>query len=222
LERKSVPDHRPDGAVAVLNEVPPASPEYSRAIVRALTWVGPDECPANPDREALYEQFQPLVGSLLRRYGKTVELRKDLTGEIYYQFCRLVAAYDPARGIPVCAYLHNMLKQSVFNYVRDYWRKESRYIQLDQDQRDAAAETPNAGPAPVDCVIAQEIRGALPAAIAQLPHRQRLVVVWRYYDGRSFDEIAEQLRVKPATARSLLRHGVNALRKQLGETPGEG
>ena len=48
-----------------------------------------------------------------------------------------------------------------------------------------------------------------------MPHRQRLVLVWRYYDERSYEEIAAQLQIKPATARSLLRHAVAALRQNL-------
>ena len=64
-------------------------------------------------------------------------------------------------------------------------------------------------------LMTQEVLHALPAAIAKLPPRQRQVVVWRYYESRSFEEIAATLRVRPATARSLLRHGLNNLRRQV-------
>jgi RNA polymerase sigma factor (sigma-70 family) len=193
----------------------PSVEEISSSIICSLTRLGADECPTEVDRDALYDQFQPLVGSLLRKYGKTVELRKDLRGEIYYQFCRLVNAYDPSQGIPIRAYLHNMLKQSVFNYVRDYWRKESRFIQLEESQQVETLGDSVVADSCLDELISQELRSALPSAIAKLPHRQRLVVVWRYYDGRTFEDIAEQFRLKPATARSLLRHGIAHLRKLL-------
>ena len=58
----------------------------------------------------------------------------------------------------------------------------------------------------------------LPAAIESLPVRQRNVVIWRYFEERYFEEIADLLGVQLSTARSLLRHGLNNLRKAIGST----
>lgn len=179
------------------------------------TLIGADECPTCVDRDALYQQFQPLVSSLIRRYGKDPELRQDLPGEIYYRFCCLVDAYDPERGIPLVAYVTRMLSQRVFNYARDHWRaSQRRQLATEDSLHEQPADTPSSD----DCVerlYTQQIAAALPAAIAQLPHRQRLVLVWRYYDGRSFAEMAAELQIKEATVRSLLRHAVNALRRRM-------
>jgi len=60
----------------------------------------------------------------------------------------------------------------------------------------------------------------LPSALKRLPARQRSVVIWRYFEERSFEEIAAMLDVQPSTARSLLRHGLNALRKALRRSDG--
>jgi RNA polymerase sigma factor (sigma-70 family) len=104
----------------------------------------------------------------------------------------------------------------MFNYVRDYWRGESRYLPLETGEGESVErQLPAVEENWDENLVAEEVKDALPAAIARLPHRQRLVVVWRYYDARSFEEIAEQLQVKPATVRSLLRHGIAALRQQL-------
>lgn len=190
-------------------------PDYSPVV-----GYGYHECPANPNRDLLYAQFQPLIGSLLRRFGRTPELRKDLVGEIYCQFCRIVNSYNPERGVPICAYIPRMLSHAVFNYVRDYWRKENRYVPMEDEERALPADNDPWTSDWEDLLFTDEFRDALPKAIARLPHRQRLVLVWRYYDEREFDQIAEQLAIKPATARSLLRHAINSLRVQLsrGET----
>ena len=66
------------------------------------------------DREALFQDFQPLVRRLIRQYGEDLELKRDLAGEIYCRFCELLDAYDPSRGIPVRAYLVRTLTASVF------------------------------------------------------------------------------------------------------------
>lgn len=167
------------------------------------------------DREAVYEELQPLIRRLLYQFGKTPELRQDLSGELYYRFCRLMADYDPSRGIPLSPYLVHMLQQHAYNYVRTFWRDESRSSSLEVEESNgnipAADESSNC----LKRLITEELLDALPAVIAKLPHRQRLVVVWRYYEYRSFDEIAEMLTIQPATARSLLRHGLEAMRRQL-------
>jgi RNA polymerase sigma factor (sigma-70 family) len=154
----------------------------------------------------------------MRRYGTTPELRKDLRGEIYYQFRLLVDSYDLERGIPIAAYLTHMLSQRVFNYVRDYWRGESRYVHLEPELLEGML----GGRSDVDrgcedTLQAQEVLEALPAAIAALPHRQRLVLVWRYYDERPFEDIAVDLGIQPVTVRSLLRHAVNSLRNRMAQ-----
>jgi DNA-directed RNA polymerase specialized sigma24 family protein len=52
-------------------------------------------------------------------------------------------------------------------------------------------------------------------ALARLPHRQRAVLVLRYYDDRPESEIAELLGCRPATVRSLAARGLAALRKAM-------
>ncbi|MFF3403517.1 RNA polymerase sigma factor [Streptomyces sp. NPDC002659] len=55
--------------------------------------------------------------------------------------------------------------------------------------------------------------------IDQLPPRQREVLALAY-DGRSIQEIAEQLGLKPGTVRSNLRHARETLRKALDKELG--
>jgi RNA polymerase sigma-70 factor, ECF subfamily len=173
-----------------------------------------------PDREALYADFQPLVRRLIRQYGEDPELRQDLAGEIYCRFCDLVAAFDPSRGIPLRAYLVRSLTASVYTYSRSQWRRQHREVSLEvtaeSDPRQTTAD-PSRGWD--DQLMTREVLNVLPAAISELPLRQRQVVIWRYYEARSFEEIAEALHVRPATARSLLRHGLNGLRRRIASTP---
>ena len=49
-------------------------------------------------------------------------------------------------------------------------------------------------------------------AIASLPHRQKTVVVLRYYEDFTFAQIAELLQIPENTAKSLARRAVLALR----------
>src|SRR5262245_39584833 len=74
-------------------------------------------------REELFGELQPLVRRLIQRFGEDPEMRRDLEGEIYYRFCMLLDAYDPARGVPLRPYLIRQLSASVYTYARQGWRR---------------------------------------------------------------------------------------------------
>ena len=173
-------------------------------------------CP--PDRHALFQEFSPLVKRLLNQYGSDVESRRDLVGEIYWRFCRIVDAYDPNRGVPFRAYIVRQLTASTHTHARTKWRRSGREVRLESCEGLRTFE-PALDPTPQwdhELVTAQ-FRSAIPAAIRELPARQRQVLVWRYYEDRSFEEIARMLEVQPATARSLLRHALNRMRAWVHE-----
>ncbi len=172
------------------------------------------EVPTN--REELYAQFQPLVRRLMRQYSDDPELGQELPGEIFCRFCTLLDAYDPARGIPLRPYLVKGLTVSVYTFVRSQWRRRRREIYVEPGI-EISPDTQSHDPTRQwDHRLAnQDVLKALPDAIVRLPERQRQVVISRFYEGRSFEEIAETLGIRPATARSLLRHGVNNLRRYL-------
>jgi RNA polymerase sigma factor (sigma-70 family) len=173
----------------------------------------------SPDREALYLDFQPLVRRLIRQYsGEDAERRKDLVGEVYCRFCAILDAYDPVRGVPLRPYLVRQLTASVYTYARQHWRSERREVRLDAQ---AYGWEPGVPIDPTnewdDAIDQKQMLKALPDAISRLPKRQRQVVIWRYYEQKGFEEIAELLTVQPATARSILRHGLNNLRRWAAE-----
>ena len=168
------------------------------------------------DRYTLYSEFQPLVQRLIRQYGDEPELRDDLIGEIYCRFCAVLDAYDPSRGIPLRPYLVHQLAYSVYSYVRRQWRRHKREISLEIDT--IARAIPNSEDISAqwdDAMMMQKVQEGLPQAISHLSVRQRQVVIWRYYEARSFEEIADRLDIRLATARSTLRHALKNMRRRL-------
>lgn len=169
-----------------------------------------------PDRNKLFAEFQPLVQRLIRQYGDEPELREDLVGEIYCRFCALLDAYDPTRGIPLRPYLVHQLAFSVYSFVRRQWRRHKREISLEVDTMvKAIPAMEDVSGQWDDAMMMQKVQEGLPNAISQLSLRQRQVVIWRYYEARSFEEIAERLNVRLATARSTLRHALKNMRRKL-------
>lgn len=163
-------------------------------------------------RALLYQELQPLVQKLVRKYGTNSELRQELRGEIYCRFNTLIDAYDPERGVPLKPYLIRQLVSSTYSYARRQWRTELRDCPLDMAGTLAVSQNPSADWD--DQILINQAQEVLPGLLAQLSLRQRQVVVWRYYEQRSYEEIAEILKIKPQTVRSLVRHGINNLRRQ--------
>ncbi|HLJ57939.1 MAG TPA: sigma-70 family RNA polymerase sigma factor [Chthonomonadaceae bacterium] len=193
-----------------------ASPRLWRDL--PLAAVQPSAHRPDADCDALFAEFQPLVQRLIRQYGDEPELREDLYGEIYCRFCALVRAYDPSRGIPLRPYLVHQLAYSVYSFVRRQWRRHKREISLEVESVSRAIPTSEDVSAKWDdAMMLQKVQAGLPHAISQLSQRQRQVVIWRYYESRSFDEIAERLNIRLATARSTLRHALKNMRRRLIE-----
>jgi RNA polymerase sigma factor (sigma-70 family) len=67
-----------------------------------------------------------------------------------------------------------------------------------------------------DPVTAAELRPALLAALGTLTLQQRTIVVLRYFDDLSENEVAELLRVSPGTVKSTASRAVAQLRTQPG------
>jgi RNA polymerase sigma factor (sigma-70 family) len=152
----------------------------------------------------------------LRRFVDGIEMREELEGEIYCRFRQVISQFDPRRGIPFRPYVVRMLTASVYTYARQRWirtRREVSYDGLLNCGYEPPSDDPTGG---WDCTIDGELLAeGLPHAIGQLSNRQRSVLVWRYYEGRTFAWIAERLQIKEATVRSLLRHAIARLRKLL-------
>ena len=133
----------------------------------------------------------------------------------YCLFSAHLNAYNSSRGVPLRPYIVRVLSASVFTYARKQWKLEEREtaLELTEDSHPAFVVDPTS--AWMHRVSQQQVIEALPLSLSQLPERQRKVVIMRYYEQRSFEEIAELLDIKAATARSLLRHGLTSLRKHI-------
>lgn len=78
------------------------------------------------------------------------------------------------------------------------------------------------GPSPPETAIATETASLVLAAVAQLPPRQRAVVVLRIWEGLSYAQIAEVVEGTEVTVRSHMHHGLATLRRYLEPKLAEG
>lgn len=186
----------------------------SSSAVRASSSFAATSVTAN--RDALFTEFTPLIRRLIGRYANDAETRHDLYGETYCRFCALLDAFDPALGVPLRPYLARQLHATVYTLARRTWRCQGREVSL-QAQMDGSHPHLSHDPTSdwTHRLAQQQTDATIRMVMNTLPRRQSQVVIWRYVEGRSFEEIAKRLSIQTATARSLLRHGLNSLRRNL-------
>jgi RNA polymerase sigma factor (sigma-70 family) len=104
------------------------------------------------------------------------------------------------------------LLQIVANEARNRRRSAGRRAHL---ARRAATEHPSgdAAPSPEAAVLSNEQRGALLAAVNELPEDQRVVISLRYFLGLSEQEVAAALDLPAGTVKSRTSRALDRLRE---------
>ena len=142
----------------------------------------------------------PLIQLYRERYEPMVRLAYLMTGDravaeelVQDAFVNVHRAWSRATNPP--AYL----RTAVVNACNSWGRRRT----LELHRR----------PAPPDpsVLVADEMWDALQT----LPHRQRAAIVLRFYEDLPDTAIAEVLGCRPATVRTLVRRGLQSLRKEI-------
>lgn len=192
------------------NEPSPAeTPDENARDVRLMQLVSAGETAAF---EELVERHQRLVvGTVARMLGSNSDV-EDIAQQVFVRVWKSAKRYVPRAKFTT--WLLKITRNLVFNELR----RRSRHAQLplqgeSEDEvrplRDERATTPDAA------LLEQELRGAIEAAIAQLPETQRMAVVLRRYDELSYEEIAEVLDQSVPAVKSLLFRARTELRSRL-------
>ncbi len=149
------------------------------------------------------------LGELYRRHaGDGVRLAYLITGDrmlaedlVHDAFVKLAGRLRHLRDIEG---LEPYLRRTIVNLANAYFRRrklERRYI-----ERQVAL------PQPVQTDPEITERDAVWAVLRSLPFRQRTAVVLRFYEDLSEGQIAEMMRCRPGTVKSLLSRGMDRLR----------
>ena len=96
------------------------------------------------------------------------------------------------------------------NKLVDHYRRAGR--EADRHHRLVAVHQDSAGPSTF------EERDAIHSALAQLPHDQRLALIFRYLDQMTVREVASQLHRSEKATESLLSRGRESFRQAYGGT----
>ncbi len=151
----------------------------------------------------------PLLGYLYRLVGGDRQLSEDLVQEALLHVLRQ-RTYQADRPFKPWLYM------IATNLARDYFKSAAvRQCWRRGDEEEALLQVYDSAPGPEERALAAEQGSEVRAALAQLREEYRVVVVLRFYQGFSLQEIAETLHIPLGTVKSRLSVGVHRLRSVL-------
>jgi RNA polymerase sigma-70 factor (sigma-E family) len=158
---------------------------------------GLEETPSRTLAE-LYRRHAPSGRRLAYLLTGDTALAEDLVQEAFARLVgRLTHLRDPGA-------FDAYLRRTIVNLSKNHFRRRSverSYLAKEAASVSGASLEPD--------VVARE---GMRQALLALPARQRAAIVLRYYEDLPDDRIAEVLRCRPGTVRSLITRGVQQLR----------
>lgn len=151
----------------------------------------------------------PLLGYLYRLVNGDRPLAEDLVQEA---FLRMLRQRSYQAGRPVKPWLYAIAT----NLARDYFKSAAvRKIRRDGDETGALLAVADSAPGPEDHALAAERGSEVRAALSRLAEEHRVVLVLRFYQGFTLQEIADTLEIPLGTVKSRLSVGIHRLRAML-------
>ena len=160
---------------------------------------------------ALFERHKDKVYSIALRYSGDASVAQDIAQET---FLKLFTGVRSFRGdSDFSSWLYRLVVNSCF----DQKRRNRRLMPL-LDEALAMLQTPQASA--FDEILRAELRGHLRAVVEGLPDEQRMLLVLRYTQALSYDEIARILGASSGTIASRLNRIHRMLERRLSRFAG--
>ncbi len=152
----------------------------------------------------MLEYERPLVGYAYG-YLRDWDRARDVVQDTFIRLCQ----QDQAK---VRDALKTWLYTVCRNRALDVLRKEARMVEMDEAM---LLRVPSEKPTPVQDIDAQEIRTQLEQALTRLTAHQREVIVLKFQQGLSYEEISRVTGLTTGNVGFLLHHGLKRLREWL-------
>ncbi len=153
----------------------------------------------------LYERYGERIYRLTLRLTGNAQDAFDLTQETFVRAFQRIAAFDGRAGVGT--WLYRIATNEALQLFRRR-RTEQRHLQAFAEQKAAAAD-PTSAPSRLE----------IDDALARLSESHRAILILRYQEGLSYDEIAEALDVAPGTVASRMNRARAQLRAILAGEP---
>lgn len=147
------------------------------------------------------EHFARVYAYVARRVGNRAEA-EDVTSEVFHHALANLGRYE-WRGAPFATWLYRIAA----NAIADRWRKSAR-------EQGTPAEI---DPPPASEIAGIEQRATIFQMVAKLPTQQRRVIEMRFVEGKTAEEIGQEIKKSAGAVRQLQFRALENLRARLGK-----
>ena len=155
--------------------------------------------------EELMFRFQGRIQSLFRHLLGNREIAEDLTQDVFLRVFRARKSYQPSAKFST--WLFAIANNVAINQMRSQRRKpETQFGGESEENHSATALEPAAGSEtmPARQLDKNELREMVQLAIEALNERQRMAVLLNRFEGMTYAEIADVMKLSPQAVKSLL------------------
>jgi RNA polymerase sigma-70 factor (ECF subfamily) len=162
--------------------------------------------------EKLIERHQALViGTVARMLGSNSDV-EDLAQQVFLRVWRSAARYVPRAKFTT--WLLKITRNLVFNEMRRTKRQALIPIQPEAQGEELPIKDESVQ-SPAESLLEHELQQAIEEAIIELPDTQRMALILRRYEGRSYEEIGDILDLSVPAVKSVLFRARTELRARL-------
>ena len=160
---------------------------------------------------ALFEKHKDKVYSIALRYSGDQSAALDIAQDVFLKLFSSISSFRGESGFD------SWLFRLVVNRCLDQRRRTRRIMPLVDGLLDLL-RTPEKSV--IEEMLRSEMSSRVRTAVAALPPEQRMVIVLRYTQGLSYDEIAEALGCSSGTVASRLNRAHRTLERRLARFVG--
>jgi RNA polymerase sigma-70 factor (ECF subfamily) len=149
----------------------------------------------------------------------------DLVQETFLEAFRDFAQFRGSSEAELRGWLRRLLLNNLANFTRRFRDADKRCVerevplQGDDSSRDLREGIATDAPTPSEEAAEQERALAVERVLARLPEDYRQVLLWRYREGLSFEEMARRLGRSENAARKLWARALERFQAEMGTPP---
>lgn len=156
-----------------------------------------------PDYEVFYSENYGRVLYYVKNKISSVEDAEDLTSEVFMYCYTHYDDYDPQKS-SITTWLYLIVNSRIKNFYRDHNVTYVDYEAVSETLQDQSLDLDEG-------VYLEQLHGVIMKAIKSLPERQQKIVMMRYFENCSSEEIAGRLGITPGNVRVLLSRALDKL-----------
>lgn len=152
--------------------------------------------------QIIYDRHSPKIFGFILSKVQIKEIANEIFQDVFFKIHRSKHLYN--KSLPLLPWVFTITRNTIFDYSKRGSKIEVPTASEIFDER-AAMEDQN------------ELGLDLQPSLLKLPKQQKLAVEMRYYDEKTFEEIAQALNTSSMNIRQLVSRGLRRLKEILKE-----